>query len=125
MDSFYRVEITSNELGASSVAFTLDLSVKPFRVAEVSVQVGSDGSPLPGELIDVDFGACLSIAIALSRGVFPSPSEAKAVSTASSAKVSGKTQLPVKVPAAAAFDCQTLRPKSEWSEGRCTLRSRG
>jgi hypothetical protein len=76
MASGYRIEITPNELGADSVAFTLDASVSPFRLTEVSVQIGSDGSPLPIELGEIDFRAYVSIAVALSAGVFPSRGQA-------------------------------------------------
>lgn len=75
MGARYRIEIAPDGVDGSSVAFTVDVSASPLRLAEIRVQIGNDGSPLPAELVGLDFHSCMSAAVALSQGVFPSQAE--------------------------------------------------
>jgi hypothetical protein len=59
-----------------SAAFTVDVQAGLIQVREIRVQNAADGSHLPAELADFDYGAFVFMAADLSRGQFPLPERA-------------------------------------------------
>jgi hypothetical protein len=71
MTSRYEISVTREESSEPIAVFAVDASTTEFRVAEIRVQLGAEGSALPAGLLQFDYDAFMAVAVALSRGALP------------------------------------------------------